>query len=258
MKMKMFTMLLAALAAGTGLAAETFAFHGRLSKADGSEFANPLPLTITFCVYAQASGGEPLWGRMMPVRIERDGTFFVELSDEAGSAVTGTQQMSLKDAFATLSGPAMYLGLTPFGSTEIRPRQEVRRQPRALVAESAVAVDSVKAKTFKADQLAIGGGTVKGAKARIFTQASPVALSADAGLTLTAQSGGTIQVVRSVDGMRTESVSGSWTAPSCESVIWESPGKIRDGSYCSIIYPRGASVKGDGASGTATAFGKVK
>ena len=34
MKMRMFTMLLAALAAGTGLAAETFAFHGRLSKAD--------------------------------------------------------------------------------------------------------------------------------------------------------------------------------------------------------------------------------
>ena len=256
--MRMFTMLLAALAAGTGLAAETFAFHGRLSKADGSEFANPLPLTITFCVYAEASGGEPIWGRMMPVRIERDGTFFVELSDEAGSVVTGARQKHLKDALATLSGPAMYLGLTPFGSSEMRPRQEVRRQPRALVAESAASVETVTAKTFRADQLAVGAGTVRGAKAQTFTQASPVAFAVAGDLALAAKSGGQIQLVRSVDGIRTESVSGSWTAPSCESVLWESPSSIRDGSYSSIIYPRGASVKSEGPGGTAAAFGKVK
>ena len=256
--MRMFTMLLAALAAGTGLAAETFAFHGRLSKADGSEFANPLPLTITFCVYAQASGGEPLWGRMMPVRIERDGTFFAELSDEAGSAVTGAQQKYLKDALATLSGAAMYLGLTPLGSTEIRPRQAGRRQPRALVAESALVADTVKTKVFTADQLVIGGGTVKGAKTPKLTQAAPVTLLAESDLTLTAQSGGKIQLVRSVDGLRTQTVSGSWTAPSCESVIWKSPNSICDKSYSSIIYPLGASVKNEGGDATATAFGKVK
>ncbi len=256
--MRMFTMLLAALAAGTGLAAETFAFHGRLSKANGSAFSNPLPLTITFCVYAQASGGEPLWGRMVPVKIERDGTFFVELSDAVGSVVTGAQKTHLKDALATLSGTAMYLGLTPVGSTEIRPRQEVRRQPRALVAESALVADTVKAKTFKADQLEIGGGTIKGAKTPRLTQASPVALAARSDLALTAQSGGKVQLVRSVDGLRTQTVSGSWTAPSCESVIWSSPNSICDKSYSSIIYPLGASVKNEGGDATATAFGKVK
>ena len=256
--MRKLTMLLAALVAGTGLAVETFAFHGRLSKADGSEFSNPLPLTITFSVYAQASGGEPLWGRMVPVKIERDGTFFVELSDAVGSVVTGAQKEHLKDALARVTGPAMYLGLTPFGSTEIRPRQEVRRQPRALVAESAVSADAVKAKTFKTDQLEIGGGTVKGAKTPKLTQASPVALAARSDLALTAKSGGKVQLVRSVDGLRTQTVSGSWTAPSCESVIWSSPEKICGKSYSSIIYPLGATVKNEGGDGIATAFGKVK
>lgn len=256
--MRKFTMLLTALVAGTSLAVETFAFHGRLSKANGGEFANPLPLTITFSVYAQASEGEPLWGRMVPVKIERDGTFFVELSDEVGSVVTGAQKEHLKDALALVTGPAMYLGLTPFGSTEIRPRQEVRRQPRALVAESAVSADVVKAKTFKVDQLEIGGGTVKGAKTPKLTQSAPVALSAGADLTVAAKSGGKVQLVRSVDGLRTQTVSGSWTAPSCESVIWSSPGSICDKSYSSIIYPLGAAVKNEGSDGTATAFGKVK
>ena len=112
--------------------------------------------------------------------------------------------------------------------------------------------------TFKADQLEIGGGTIKGAKTPKLTQASPVALAARSDLALTAQSGGKVQLVRSVDGLRTQTVSGFWTAPSCESVIWSSPNSICDKSYSSIIYPLGASVKNEGGDATATAFGKVK
>ena len=91
-----FTLALALQLCAFG--AEKISYSGKLAKPDGSAFNTSLPMTMTFRLYTGQLGGYMLWGRTMPVRIAADGSFYVELSDEAGSPVPEAATEKLAEA----------------------------------------------------------------------------------------------------------------------------------------------------------------
>ena len=101
MKKTIATILLLAAAASAGAAGERFCYKGRLAKPDGSAFGTTVAMPMSFRLYGVPAGGQALWGRDIPVRMEADGSFYVELSDTDGSAIAGTKFSSLESALAS-------------------------------------------------------------------------------------------------------------------------------------------------------------
>lgn len=235
-------------------AADTIAYHGQLTKADGGTFANPLPLTMTFALYDASTAGTLLWGRTMPVKVETDGTFFVELADNAGSALTGCASSQLTEALEGKS--VVYVGLTPFGSTEMKPRTEMRAQPRALVARTAQTVETVKAGSFKGDNVVLEHGTLGDVTASAVAATSAIRMQPSGDLTLKA--GSSLKLTGTVSGYKTatDAVDGNRTAKGCGSILWYKPSGTRSDQWGSIVYPRGATLRKDGAESRSHYFGK--
>ena len=101
MKMRMTSLVLLALACALSHCAtgsEKFSYSGKLAKPDGSAFNTSLPMMMTFRLYTKPTGGYIMWGRTMPVRIAADGSFYVELSDDAGSPVPEAITENLAEA----------------------------------------------------------------------------------------------------------------------------------------------------------------
>ena len=116
----------------------SFSYQGALANADGSAITgdNKNKL-IDFRLYAGPTKTDVLWGRSVSVRLDDNGFFNVELSDGAGSAITGVNGANLDQVLAANAGK-LYIGLTVDGSTgEIRPRQKVLSVPTAAYAEDA-------------------------------------------------------------------------------------------------------------------------
>lgn len=161
-----FAMAMAAAVAIAGAAEATtdvpakFAYSGRLERADGAQIETRLPKPMSFRLYNRASGGRPLWGRTLPVRVEADGSFNVTLSDSLGSPSDALQQYeSLSDAFAS-GGTDFWIGLSVENYDELLPRQKLAAVPRALSAVSADRIESLKADRLIADTVNIGNATV--------------------------------------------------------------------------------------------------
>ncbi len=116
-------LLAAALAAGPAAAAvpQTIGYQGRLYDSSG----NPIQaaLSVTFSLYAAATGGAPLWTETQSVTFT-SGSFSVQLG-----AVT-----SLAGAF---DGTTRYLGVKVGADDEMAPRATVASVPYALAAGSA-------------------------------------------------------------------------------------------------------------------------
>ena len=68
---------------------------------------------------AEPSEPAPLWGRLVPVRFDDDGSFYIELSDAIGTATQNAQHKRLADAFAA-AGTNAWLSVKPAGY--LRPR----------------------------------------------------------------------------------------------------------------------------------------
>ena len=151
---------LAANAAGTNTV-EKFAYRGTLANADGSAFASALPMQMTFRLYDRETGGTPLWGRTRPVRVETNGTFYVELDDDRGSpSDSNLPYGELAQALAACHG-SCWIGLSPGDYSEMAPRQRLASVPCALHAVTAdritdLKTDYLSAPTVLADSATVG------------------------------------------------------------------------------------------------------
>lgn len=232
--------LAAALALGAGAAEERFSYKGRLAKADGSAFDTSVSMPMSFRLYDVPAGGQALWGRDMAVRMEADGSFYVELSDEDGSAVSGTSCTTLKAALE--SGTNIWVGLMPSGYSEILPRQPLAVAPRALSAAAAHAVDTVRAPLVEAGTLDVRSDAwlsslaVPGAFSSVSTV---LKIPPDTGRTIAAS--GEIKVTRSIRGIRTASSVPSGRAATDSFAVLSGADGLSPGRY-SVVVPRGAPM----------------
>lgn len=135
---------IALAAAPAGAAGERFSYKGRLARADGAAFSTAVAMPMSFRLYDVAAGGQALWGRDIAVRMEADGSFYVELSDADGSPISGAPFTQLESALA--SGTNFWIGLMPQGYSELMPRQPLATVPRALSAAAAHGIGTVRAK----------------------------------------------------------------------------------------------------------------
>lgn len=156
---------LAADAAGTNTV-EKFAYRGTLANADGSAFASAIPMQMTFRLYDRETGGTPLWGRTLPVRVETNGTFYAELSDGEGSPSDKSLPYGeLAQALAACDGTC-WIGFAPDDYSEMAPRQRLASVPRALRAVTASKITGFKAGSLSAETVqpelaTVGDLTVK-------------------------------------------------------------------------------------------------
>ena len=138
----------------------SFSYQGALANADGSAITGDKNKTIQFRLYAGPTDETVLWGRSVSVRLDDNGFFNVELSDGAGSAITGENGANLDQILAANAGK-LYIGLTVDGSTgEIRPRQKVLSVPSAAYAEDVA--NAKKDFTVAGNAFVTGGLTVDG------------------------------------------------------------------------------------------------
>lgn len=152
--------LAAAATALAAPAAEKFAYRGTLANADGSAFASALPMQMTFRLYDRASGGSPLWGRTRPVRVEANGTFYIELSDDKGSPSDPNLPYSeLAVALASRNGD-FWIGLSPGDYSEMAPRQRLAAVPCALHAVTANTITDLRAGTLSAPVVHAGEAVI--------------------------------------------------------------------------------------------------
>lgn len=168
--MKLHALLLIfLLGAGHLSAASTaFTYQGVLRDEKGGVLASKNQ-TIEFRLYAQATGGEAIWGRTCNVLLDDSGLFNTELSDEAGSAIAGLSSKNLGQIFADYAGTTLYVGLTVSGSSgEIAPRQRILAVPYAsyasdvsnasgdLTVKGVLTSETVHTKTLQADSFNAG------------------------------------------------------------------------------------------------------
>lgn len=120
----------------------TLTHQGRLFQGDPAQHSKPVDgaLKVTFRLYAEADGGDPVWMESHDVLFE-DGYYAVQLGDTA----------PIVDAID--SSEPRYLGITVGDDDELSPRAEVGSVPFALVARDAVG-------DIHAKSISIGGKTV--------------------------------------------------------------------------------------------------
>ena len=197
--------------------AEKFAYRGRLERTDGSLFNAALPMTMSFRLYDGESGGSPLWGRTLPVRVETNGTFYVELSDEKGSpSDRDLPYGEIADAFASGDGN-FWIGLTPGDYSEL----------------------ALKADAFTAGTATVGTLTVTNALRLTETRD----LIAEEGKTLEISAVNDIKILNSIWITTKYDVNiGSGTASSDMIIIWKSP-TATGGTPAALFYPKGATLE---------------
>lgn len=234
--------LAAALALGAGAAEERFSYKGRLAKADGSAFDTSVSMPMSFRLYDVPAGGQALWGRDMPVRMEADGSFYVELSDGDGSAVSGTSCSTLKAALESATN--LWIGLTPDGYSEILPRQPLAVAPRALSAAAAHAVDTVRAPLVTAGSLDVRSSATLSSLAvpgSLAQGAGTVYILVDSSDALTVGTEGGIKVTHSISGIRSAPNVPSGDAKTDSFVVLrDADGPL--GGWCSVVVPMGAPM----------------
>lgn len=236
--------LAAMLAAPAGAAGERFSYKGRLARADGAAFSTAVAMPMSFRLYDVAAGGRALWGRDVAVRMEADGSFYVELSDEDGSPISGAPFAQLESALA--SGTNFWIGLMPQGYSEMMPRQPLATVPRALSAAAAHEIGTVRAKKgvsagtldvsseTSVDSLAAPGSFAQGA--------GSTRLAVDTDRTVTAS--GETKVTHAIVGVGTHTFA-EQPAPARAATdtfaVWRDPDGLAPGYY-SLVVPRGARL----------------
>lgn len=115
------------MVAGVGMAAalsasafsKSIAYSGVVRRADGKSFERAQNVPMTFRIYDSFAPDTVIWARTIPVRVEQDGRFDVELSDSAGTSALdkGQKVVPLERACANVSG-SVVIGQTMAGSEE--------------------------------------------------------------------------------------------------------------------------------------------
>ncbi len=116
---------------------EAFLFQGRLSTIGGETYSNSSAV-VEFNLYTNKTGGASLWARRIPVSLSTTGVFGVELSDSAGTAVSGGPSGGLAEALAAGRTATVYVGLKVQGlDQEFPDRVPLGKVPTADCAISA-------------------------------------------------------------------------------------------------------------------------
>ena len=111
------------MVAGAGMAAalsasafsRSIAYSGVVRAADGKPFAQVQNVPMTFRIYDAFAPDTVVWARTIPVRVETDGRFDVELSDSVGTlALPKEKEVSLERACANVRG-SVVIGQTMAG-----------------------------------------------------------------------------------------------------------------------------------------------
>ncbi len=160
--------VLLAMAAVAANADMALAYHGKLVATGGhAKISTKVPMTVEFRLYRDEQPGEtvPLWGRVMPVRFDGAGMFYVELSDGNGVAVPNAAHERLADAIAAGGVTNAWLSIKPFGYGELLPRKRlggVHRAERAAAARKVERLDAgrIRAEAISAGSCEIGGSLI--------------------------------------------------------------------------------------------------
>lgn len=169
--MKIHTMLAAACAAAALAATGSdnapgyaIAYHGKLVAEAPRRISTKVPMTVEFRLYQNAEPGEtaPLWGRSVPVRFDKDGLFYVELSDSNGASVERALCARLADAVVRAGSAGAWISVTPAGCGELLPRRPLGAVHRAERAAAVPKADRVEAETLEAETLKVSTCAVSG------------------------------------------------------------------------------------------------
>ena len=138
-------MLFAVLAAGALVAApeDAIAYHGFVTKADGTFLSTSVPIKMVFRLHDAETGGKVLWARRIPVALAADGGFYVDLRDGIGDPVDGST-LTLAEAVAAVGTNSVWLSAAPEDSTAVR-RDELVKLPTAFRARMARNLQRVEA-----------------------------------------------------------------------------------------------------------------
>ena len=249
-----FTLALALQLCAFG--AEKISYSGKLAKPDGSAFNTSLPMTMTFRLYTGQLGGYMLWGRTMPVRIAADGSFYVELSDEAGSPVPEAATEKLAEAL--VFGDAYWIGLSPGEYSEMRPRQKLVSVPRALTAETARSAGVLKAPSLSVETLEAGSAKLDsltvGDALRQSSGTTSLAVSGDQ----TLSASGVLRLTEKMHGVNIDNTSDDLpaTAPTDMIIMTKEAAGVHGGGWSSIVVPKGATLRNLGTHKVVVTFGK--
>ena len=109
-----------AAALGASAFSKSIGYSGVVRRADGKPFERAQNVPMTFRIYDSFDPDTAVWARTIPVRVETDGRFDVELSDLVGSQTPlpkGREVISLERACANVRG-SVVIGQTMAGDNE--------------------------------------------------------------------------------------------------------------------------------------------
>lgn len=142
---------------GNAASEDAIGFHGFLAYADGGPIDTAVPIKIDFSLYDAPTGGTLLWARRVPVMLDKNGGFYVDLRDAAGDPLPA-EKTTLARALAAAPNGKTYLAYAPEGSTP-GAREELSILPAAYFARTARAVDEADSYGFAVDRLEVKGKT---------------------------------------------------------------------------------------------------
>lgn len=158
------------MVAGVGMAAalsasafsKSIAYSGVVRRADGKPFAQAQNVPMTFRIYDSFKPDTVVWARTIPVRVETDGRFDVELSDSVGTLALpkGQARVDLDRACANVAG-SVVIGQTMAGSNA-EFRETLTPYPHVDRATFAKTTPTARLKKLQSETVAVEGNMQTG------------------------------------------------------------------------------------------------
>ena len=160
------------MVAGVGMAAalsasafsKSIAYSGVVRRADGKLFERAQNIPMTFRLYDSFKPDTVIWARTIPVRVEQDGRFDVELSDSVGTSALdkGQKVIPLERACANVSG-SVVIGQTMAGSEEGQEfRETLTIYPQVERAAFARTTPTAQLKKLQSEMVVVKGNLTVG------------------------------------------------------------------------------------------------
>ena len=137
---------------------EAIAYQGRIQRNDGKPFQAAQSLPMTFQVCDTNAEDAILWSRTIPVRVGTDGSFYVELSDQNGTADPSVpNQVSLARACGNASAVQIRLMLPDSSANTKAFRETLKAYSHVDHALFARQADEAVVHTLKCDSVVVNG-----------------------------------------------------------------------------------------------------
>ena len=142
---------------GASAFSKSIAYSGVVRRADGQPFAQAQNVPMTFRIYDSFKPDTVVWARTIPVRVETDGRFDVELSDSVGTLALpkGQAKVDLDRACANVAG-SVVIGQTMAGSNA-EFRETLTAYPHVDRATLAKTTPTARLKKLQSETVAVQG-----------------------------------------------------------------------------------------------------